>query len=76
MNVFLGQLEVDFDVPNEVLGNYPVDGLFVQLPYMLLSRNLRSGFNRFWFCSHQNTNLFVCGSDTMRDVSQKSEMTC
>lgn len=68
-HVFLGQLEVDFDVPNEVLGNFPVGGLLFSCPTCGLSRNLRSGFNRFWFCSHQKTNLFVCRSDTMRDVS-------
>lgn len=32
-HIFLGQLEVNFVVPNEVLGNFPVAGLFVQLPY-------------------------------------------
>lgn len=33
-HVFLGERDVDFDVPDEVLGNFPVGGLFVQLPYM------------------------------------------
>lgn len=33
-HVFLGQLEEDFEVPNEALGSFPVGGLFVQLPYV------------------------------------------
>lgn len=58
-HVFLGQLEVDFDVPNEVLGYFPVGGLLFSYPTCGLSRNLSWGVQQILVLSSYKTKL-VC----------------